>query len=211
MIGEFDSLEGGVKGSGEFTGDAVMGKTVAAVGRQADFEDIGMIRRDGFGNADVEDIGDGSTDFRRRIEAHQRLVVIAQPQLDFAAQHTERNLATEFGFFNREVFHVSADGRKRDDPAFFNTGGTANDADEFGFAAVGIDEMEVIRIGMFLNFNEFCDFDVADTCRIGRMSFDFETAGCDFRGRLRGSQIARLDHILKPFPADKHCISLCSV
>ena len=180
------------------------GEAIAAVRGEADFENIGVKGRDGLWGVHVEDLGNGRAERGVVVESEEGIVVSAQAQFAFTAEHAVGDFATKFGDFDLEVAQFGADRREGHDPAFLDPRGAANDAYELAASGIGIDEVQVIRIGVFLNLDESGDFDIAVTGGVGRMTFDFESASGDAGGCFLCGDVTGLDHILEPFPANKH-------
>ena len=185
-----------------------MAEAVAAVGGEPDFKEIGGVGGDGLGDAEFEGLGECHARDGLWTESEECGVVGAEAKFFFATEHAVGGFTAEFGDFDFEVADLSADGGEGDEPSFLYPRGSADDADELAGSGVGVDEVEVVGVGVFGDVDEPGDDDVLYIGRIRGEAFDLESARGELSGGRGGVDPVCVDHILQPFVADDHGVFL---
>ena len=205
---ELECARRALERSGEFASDAPVAEAVAAVGGEPDFKEIGGVGGDGLGDAEFEGLGECHARDGLWTESEECGVVGAEAKFFFATEHAVGGFTAEFGDFDFEVADLSADGGEGDEPSFLYPRGSADDADELAGSGVGVDEVEVVGVGVFGDVDEPGDDDVLYIGRIRGEAFDLESARGELSGGRGGVDPVCVDHILQPFVADDHGVFL---
>ena len=124
----------------DFTGEPDDGQAVAAVGRYVDIEHV-LFK--------IKDIHKPVSGLIRIREDKDAVMIIAQPELAFRADHAEGRLAAELCLLdNSSVRHGGAQQGDGDRLTGSHIGGAADDVRKFPLSRINLADMHVVGIGM---------------------------------------------------------------